>query len=335
MTRSILAALFALIAAGASAEPLQSLDTARPVLKAEATVTGPLVLVGDLVENAGIIAKVPIFRAPDLGTTGTVAADAVVDAVRAHALIGLDTAGITEVVVTRAARAIPAKEIEQIIARALAVQYNLGKPEELTVTFSREIEAMYVDPASVGEPRVQRISYDRGGRFDATLDIPTGKSTRGTLRVSGRALALIDVVTVARTVQHGTILKDADLLVERRPRTEVPSDAVTDRSQAVGLAARNTVQPGRPLRSTDLAKPDAVQRNQTVTLIYEAPGVTLTLRGKATDGGAEGDTISVINEQSKRSVQGVIVGPGRVMITTHASRIAANVNSASDNQATR
>lgn len=333
MTRSILAAFFALIAAGASAEPLQSLDASRPVLKAQATVTGSLVLVGDLVENAGIIAKVPIFRAPDLGTTGTVAAEAVVDAVRAHALIGLDTAGITEVVVTRAARAIPAKDIEHIIARALAVQYNLGKPSDLTVTFAREIEAMYVDPAAVGEPRVLRISYDRGGRFDATLDIPTGTSTRGTLRVSGRALALTDVVTVARTVQHGTVLKDSDLLVERRPRAEVPNDALTDRSQAVGLAARNAVQPGRPLRGTDLAKPDAVQRNQTVTLIYEVPGVTLTLRGKATEGGAEGDTISVINEQSKRSVQGVIVGPGRVMITTHASRIAANM--ATDNQATR
>ena len=62
-------------------------------------------------------------------------------------------------------------------------------------------------------------------------------------------------------------------------------------------------------------KPDLVQRNETVTLVYEVPGVVLTLRGKAIEGGAEGDTISVINEQSKRIVQGAIVGPGRVAIT--------------------
>ena len=37
-------------------------------------ITGDIVRIGDLVENAGIVAEVPIFRAPDLGQTGTVSA---------------------------------------------------------------------------------------------------------------------------------------------------------------------------------------------------------------------------------------------------------------------
>ena len=40
--------------------------------------------------------------------------------------------------------------------------------------------------------------------------------------------------------------------------------------------------------------------------------MVLTIRGKAADSGAEGDVISVLNEQSKRTVQGTIIGPGRV-----------------------
>src|SRR3569833_4120279 len=96
----------------------------RPVLKAEATVTGDLVRIGDLIENAGMIAGEPIFRSPDLGMTGMVPATAVVEAVRAHALIGLDTAGLTDVKVTRAARMIPASAIEEEVARALAEQYQ-------------------------------------------------------------------------------------------------------------------------------------------------------------------------------------------------------------------
>ncbi len=74
-----IAALTALGAAQASAAPEQD----RPVLKAEAIVTGDVVRIGDLVEHAGIVANVPIFRAPDLGSTGTVPADAVIEAVRA------------------------------------------------------------------------------------------------------------------------------------------------------------------------------------------------------------------------------------------------------------
>ena len=61
-----------------------------------------------------------------------------------------------------------------------------------------------------------------------------------------------------------------------------------------------------------------------MTLVYEAPGMVLTIRGKANDGGAEGDVISVLNEQSKRVVQGMIIGPGRVAITTGSPRLAAN-----------
>ncbi len=43
-------------------------------------------------------------------------------------------------------------------------------------------------------------------------------------------------------------------------------------------------------------KPDLVQRGDAVTLVYEVPGIVLTLRGKAMEGGALGDTISVVNE---------------------------------------
>jgi flagella basal body P-ring formation protein FlgA len=71
-------------------------------------------------------------------------------------------------------------------------------------------------------------------------------------------------------------------------------------------------------------KPDLVQRSEAVTLVYEVPGIVLTLRGKAIDSGAEGDTISVMNEQTKRIVQGTIVGPGRVAIRNSLPRFAAS-----------
>jgi flagella basal body P-ring formation protein FlgA len=61
-----------------------------------------------------------------------------------------------------------------------------------------------------------------------------------------------------------------------------------------------------------------------VTLIYEVPGIVLTIRGKAADSGAEGDVISVLNEQSKRTAQGTIVGPGRVLVSNGSPRLASN-----------
>jgi flagella basal body P-ring formation protein FlgA len=55
------------------------------------------------------------------------------------------------------------------------------------------------------------------------------------------------------------------------------------------------------------------------------PGLSLTVRGKATEGGAQGDTITVLNEQSKRMLQGIVIGPGRVAVVSGTARLAANL----------
>src|SRR4051812_9618743 len=59
----------------------------RPTLKAEATVIGDVVRIGDLVENAGEAAEAAIFRAPDIGQTGTVPASRVLEAVLLHRVL--------------------------------------------------------------------------------------------------------------------------------------------------------------------------------------------------------------------------------------------------------
>lgn len=298
----------------------------RPSLKSEAIINGDIVRIGDLIDHAGIVATVPIFRAPDLGYTGTVSADAVLEAVRKHALTGVDTGDVRDVVVTRASRTIPASAIEDAISRTLAARYDVGSSKNIVVSFARDMHAIYVDPSAKGELRVTRIDYDlRGGRFDATIETPSNAGKRNTVQVSGRAVATVEVAIAARTLDRGAVLKDADIIMDRRPRAEVGRDVITKRELAVGLAARSSLQSDRPIRTVDLMKPDLVQRNETVTLVYEVPGVVLTIRGKAAEGGAEGDVINVLNEQSKRTVQGVIIGPGRVAISNGSPRLAANV----------
>ncbi len=84
---------FAVALGGAAAAQTPSAPAA-PALKASVTVSGDIVTIGDLVENAGPVADVPIFRAPDLGTTGAVATDRILDAIRPHQLIGIDTHGL-------------------------------------------------------------------------------------------------------------------------------------------------------------------------------------------------------------------------------------------------
>src|SRR6202035_2585454 len=85
--------------------------------------------------------------------------------------------------------------------------------------------------------------------------------------------------------------------------------------RAVGMQARRQLRAGQALKVADISKPDLVQRDQNVTLTYEATGLYLTIRGKALESGTEGDVVSVLNLQSKRTVSGVVSGRGQVSIS--------------------
>jgi flagella basal body P-ring formation protein FlgA len=82
----------------------------------------------------------------------------------------------------------------------------------------------------------------------------------------------------------------------------------------IGLSTRRALRAGTVLRPADLVKLDVVNRNEAVTISYDVPGISLTLRGKAIEAGGVGDVINVLNIQSNRTVQATITGPGRVTI---------------------
>jgi len=299
-------------------------QNAAPALKANATVTGDIVRIGDLVENAGAVADVPIFRAPDLGTTGAVATERVVDAIRPHQLIDIDTRGISEIVVTRASRAITADEISDRLAQSLSGHFGLGSAHNILINFDRAVPMLQIEPNVTGELRVLALTYDpRTTRFDVTFDLPgSAELHRQPPRFTGTAIETVDALAVDHPVERGQVLRASDLTIMRRPKAE--SAGITDMAAAVGFAARQPLRPGQPLRAADLMKPEIVQRNEIVTIVYEAPGIVLTLRGQAQDAGALGDAISVLNVESKRVVQGTIVGPGRVAVSAATARVVAN-----------
>lgn len=305
-------ALFALTSASLAQGEPTAIDA--PVLRAHVTVTADIVRIGDMIDNAGSAAQIAIYRAPDLGTTGTLPADQVIATLRNHRVIGVDARDIREIMVTRAARVLPIKEIERAVAGALERRNGLGDAADLALTFDRDVRAMQLDAASTGEPVPAAVRYDnRSQRFDVTLEIAgkTGAPTR--VRLTGTAIETVTTAIALRNVERGETLKASEVIVERRPKAEAGTDLATF-ERAVGMQARKPLRANQPIRSADLAKPDLVQRDQAVTLIYNSPGVYLTVRGKAAENGTDGDTVTVMNLQSKRTVQGTVVGPGQVAV---------------------
>jgi flagella basal body P-ring formation protein FlgA len=300
---------------------------AGPVLRANVTVASDLVRIGDVIDNAGAAAQIAIYRAPDLGTTGSLPTASVLAALRAHRVIGVDTRDIREISVTRLARTLLASEIEREVARALERRNGLGAAENLTLTFDRDPQTTQLDAGATGAMQPTAAKFDsRSGRFDVTFQIAgDGNAAPVRLRFTGSAVETVEAAVLTRNVERNEVLKASDLVVERRPKADAGADAA-GRDAALGMQMRRQVRAGQAVRIADLAKPDLVSRDQSVTLIYESVGLYLTVRGKAMESGTQGDTVNVINLQSKRTVSGTVVGRGQVSVSVASPRVVASVN---------
>ncbi len=332
--RSVATALLAtaLLAATSAAAAAQTRDDAIavPVLRATVSVAGDLVRIGDVIDNAGTFGKIAIYRAPELGTTGTLSTAQVLSVLRAHQVIGVDTRDLRQISVTRLARTLPPREIELAVASALEHRNGFGDAANLSLTFDRELADIRLEASNSGALLPASVRYEpRGNRFDVTLEIGSDNvSTPTRLRFTGTVVETVEAVVLARGIERNELIKSSDLVIERRPKAEVGADGVV-RDRAVGMQARRQLRAGQALRTADLARPDLVQRDQSVTLIYETPGLYLTIRGKALDGGTEGDVVNVLNLQSKRTVSGVVTGRGQVSVAVATPRAAAVETSSS------
>ncbi|MGY3451257.1 flagellar basal body P-ring formation chaperone FlgA [Bradyrhizobium sp. USDA 4353] len=295
-----------------------------PVLRASVNVTGDIVRVGDLIENAGVAANVAVYRAPDLGTTGILPAAQVIATLRNHQVIGVDVRDIKEVAVTRLARAVDAKEISTAVAQALDHRNGLGDAANLSISFDQPVQDLKFDAASSGALAPTNVRFDpRSGRFDITFELGQGNGANPIkLRYSGVAIETVEAAVLTRNIDRNEVIRSGDLQMERRPRVELGGAEPASRELAVGMQMRRPARAGQALKTTDLAKPDLVQRDQAVTLIYQTAGIYLTTRGKALESGTEGDVVNVLNLQSKRTITGRVTGRGQVSVEVAVAKPA-------------
>jgi flagellar basal body P-ring formation protein FlgA len=314
MMRKTISTLLSLLALYAPARAADD-GMAQPTLRARINVTSDVVRVGDLIDNAGSAALIPVYRSPDLGTTGVLQVAQVLGVLRAKQVIGVMTGDIKEVSVTRLARTLANKDLELAVAAALERRFGLGDAANITVTFDRGVSNVRLDASNTGALQAAATRYDaRSGRFDLTFEINNENSPTPTkLRLTGTAIETVEVAVLTRDIDRTEMLKSSDVALERRPKAEISGEAAS-RERAVGMQLRHPMRAGIPIRVADIAKPDLVQRDQNVTIIYQVPGLYLTTRGKAVDSGSEGDTVSVLNVQSKRTLQGIVTGRGQVTV---------------------
>ncbi|HEV7335966.1 MAG TPA: flagellar basal body P-ring formation chaperone FlgA [Bosea sp. (in: a-proteobacteria)] len=293
----------------------------KPRLRPDLTLTRDIVSFGDLI--AGLSPQdgaLPAFRAPALGETGTIQVARILDAALKNGILrealDLDSQGLAQVVVTRAARRITGQDIESAVKTALLERFGFDA-RAFALVFDGGAPSVAVEPELSGEMVALDLTYDaRARRVIGRLAVPGSAATRlKPVRVSGLLVETVDVVVPMRPIARGETLTAGDVMVERRPRDAGANDQLSEMRAAIGKVAKRSLLAGVALRGSDVQREEIVGRGEMVTLVYEARGVLISLRGRANEAGAMGDVISVTNPNSKRVLQGTVSGPGRINVS--------------------
>ena len=135
------------------------------------------------------------------------------------------------------------------------------------------------------------------------------------------ASASAEVLTYARSLNAGEVLSAEDLTWGAAVRA--PADAPRDADVAIGLAVRKPVRAGAPVSARDLTTAQVIKKDDAVSVHYRQGGITLSLNGKALSSAGVGDTIRVLNPQSKSVVEAVAAGPGLAVVGQQAESLKA------------
>ena len=281
-------------------------------LRSAVTVTAENVRLGDIFEGLDVSTDAVIGRAPAPGRKQTLGPRRLKSIARAHGLEWNPIERQARVVITRAGRLIDMGEIEIALRRALS-QNGLSKDHKIQI-FNREIRVMA--PVGAKQPyEIGNVRFDADtGRFNASLIVSDNDEILKIVGLNGRAYTVVEIPVLTRQMRSGEVIQRSDMEWVTVRAEEVNRNAVIELDEIVGQSPRRQLRAGVPIRRNEIRPPIVVAKGSIVTLELRTAKMTLIARVQAAENGATGQTIRVHNTRSKRIVEGIVVGPGRVVV---------------------
>jgi flagellar basal body P-ring formation protein FlgA len=130
------------------------------------------------------------------------------------------------------------------------------------------------------------------------------------------------IVVPARDIARGETIADSDLTFQNIPADRMPPSIATSLNDLEGKQSRLYLRAGQPVRLDEVRMPILVTKGSTVTMTFDAPGVTLTVTGKAMTEGGLGESVTVLNPISYRQVTGTVTAAGTMRAVDTAAIVA-------------
>ena len=134
------------------------------------------------------------------------------------------------------------------------------------------------------------------------------------LLVSVKPDVYVPVVMPKEEVVRGETLSADGLILKKFNISNQRGELFYQINDAVGLSAKRTLLPYKPIATAQLQMPMLVKRNQAVTIVSQFGEITAQASGVALKNGHKGDVITVRNNNSQRIVTASVENMGLVKV---------------------
>ncbi len=285
--------------------------TPAATLRPFAAVKASVVRLSDLWDGLDEATDRALGPAPLPGARFTVEAAQLTAIARQFGIDWHPASASDQAVVTREGRPMAREAVLALLRPALLAA---GAPQSIELDLPGFVAPMLPADGTV-RPEIAQLDYDAAsGRFTALLSAAIEGAEPLHSRVAGTAIAMIDMLVLARRVAPGTLLDPSDLATAhvRLASTHVPVVELPE--QARGMALRRPVVPGQPIPLANLVRPPAITRGALVTMQLDGGGISLSAQAQAMDDGAVGERIRVLNPTSRAVLAAMIDAPGHVHV---------------------
>lgn len=128
-----------------------------------------------------------------------------------------------------------------------------------------------------------------------------------TIYVQAEVNIMANVLHMARQVSSGQTLAHEDIAPQNVNLTQMPEGIFTDAAQVIGKVATTNLTAGQPLRAQMLRAPYVILRGQTVNIVAQGRGFSISTEGQALADAAEGQVVQVRNKSGR-----IITGLARI-----------------------
>jgi flagella basal body P-ring formation protein FlgA len=122
----------------------------------------------------------------------------------------------------------------------------------------------------------------------------------------------VRIVVPSHDIARGEVIDAADLVYGTVSSMTPVGDLITSVKDLEGREARRLLRAGESVRTSDVRRPILITKGSTVTMTFDAPGITLTAMGRAVSEGGLGESVTVLNPVSFRQITATVTGPGQV-----------------------